>query len=535
MIADFKVLFLTNNENTLPLQNWLRERCTLISTGDRITLEFVKGTEPDLVVSFNYRYLIKGDVIDFLGRRIINLHMSYLPWNRGSHPNFWSFFEGTPKGVTIHQLEKGLDTGDIIVQKELLLEEEKETFTTSYTKLLEAMMTLFQENWEVIRQLGWEGKHQTERGTYHRMKDLEEVCERLPVDWECGIADYLKQYDAREKKVYIRTDMNETIATGHMMRCLSIADALQEKGWETVFLTADEKPLELLERRGYKAIVLNTEWNRMEEELPVLLPILRKYRIRKLLVDSYQVTAEYFRQLEEVTRVIYLDDLDAFCYPVSSLICYANYYPKLSYGNKGKVDGFYLGTDYMPLRQVYRNRPPKPISSGLEKILILSGGSDNYHMIQQLTERFREKKEFRVAVICGAFYPDFEGLKERFEDCPHLNFYQNVENLEEFMVEADLAVSAGGTTLYELCAVGTPTISYSFADNQLKNVEQFDQDGLISYAGDVRKDQVYDRIEVLLGEYRDPLLRQERSLRMQACVDGRGAERIALLLIGESI
>lgn len=533
MIADFKVLFLTNNENTMPLQNWLRERCTLISTGDRITVEYVKDIDPDLVVSFNYRYLIKGDVIAFLGKKIINLHMSYLPWNKGSHPNFWSFFEGTPKGVTIHQLEEGLDTGDIIAQKELFLREEEETFTTSYAKLLDAIITLFQENWETIRQLNWEGKHQTGRGSYHRMKDLEEVCERFSVNWECRIADYLKEYDRLEKRAYLRVDMNETIATGHMMRCLSIADALREMGREPVFITADRKPLELLESRGYEAIVLDTDWNRMEEELPVLLPLLRQRRVRKLLVDSYQVTEAYLRKLEEVTRVIYLDDLDAFPYPVSSLICYANYYPKLSYGSRGKEEGFYLGTDYMPLRQVYQNRQPKQVRSRLERILLLSGGSDNYRILRQLTEIFREKKEFQVDVVCGAFYSDFEGLKESFKDCPHLCFHQNVGNLEEFMEEADLAVSAGGTTLYELCAVGTPAVSYSFADNQLNNVEQFAREGLIPYAGDVRRDPVYERIAALLSEWDSPEKRQAASTRMQTYVDGRGAERIAALLTGE--
>ena len=135
------------------------------------------------------------------------------------------------------------------------------------------------------------------------------------------------------EKIYIRADMNEVIATGHVMRCLSIADAAKEQGKEAVFIVADEKPIEILKKRGYEAIVLHTLWNNMDKELEVLLPLIKEKNIKKLLVDSYQVTKNYLQSLEEVTEVFYLDDLDAFEYPVSNVICYANYYSKLSYSN----------------------------------------------------------------------------------------------------------------------------------------------------------------------------------------------------------
>lgn len=118
--------------------------------------------------------------------------------------------------------------------------------------------------------------------------------------------------------IYIRTDMNEVVATGHVMRCLSIADAAKEMGKDTMFIVADEKPIEMLKQRGYEAIVLHTLWNNMDRELEVLLPLIKERGINKLLVDSYQVTDSYLQRLEEVTEVFYLDDLDAFEYPVSN-------------------------------------------------------------------------------------------------------------------------------------------------------------------------------------------------------------------------
>lgn len=337
--------------------------------------------------------------------------------------------------------------------------------------------------------------------------------------------------NGNQDKIYIRVDMNEIIATGHVMRCLSIADAARQQGIETIFITADEKPVEMLKVRGYEPVVLYTDWKDMERELEVLIPFLKNNKVGRLLVDSYQVTKNYLKRLEEVTEVFYLDDLDAFEYPVSNVICYANYYSKLSYSNyKGNVK-FYLGTSYMPIRKVFQNCQSKQIKEKIENIMILSGGSDNFRMIENIADLFKEKENVQADVICGAFYPDFAGLKEKFKEYKNLHFYKNVSNLEEFMEKADLAISAGGTTLYELCAKGTPAISYSFADNQLKNVKQFEEDELIPYAGDIRCDKVYDNICYLYEMYKNVYLRKERSEKMQKVVDGQGAGRIAALLV----
>lgn len=199
MIANYTVLFLTNNDNTMPLLSWLRERCNVIEMREKITLEYVREINPDLVVSFNYRYIIKKDVISFLDKKIINMHISYLPWNKGSNPNFWSFFDKTPKGVTIHQLDEGLDTGNILFQRELFFEENKETFMSSYSKLLEEIIELFKENWETIRDMRWEAIPQEKEGTYHTMKDMDEIQKVCKIDWSDNIAEYLSRYQENAK------------------------------------------------------------------------------------------------------------------------------------------------------------------------------------------------------------------------------------------------------------------------------------------------------------------------------------------------
>ena len=78
----------------------------------------------DLVISYGYRHIIPKKIISS-STPIINLHMSFLPFNRGAHPNFWSHFENTPSGVTIHLMDVGIDTGDCLFQKKVFIDKVK--------------------------------------------------------------------------------------------------------------------------------------------------------------------------------------------------------------------------------------------------------------------------------------------------------------------------------------------------------------------------------------------------------------------------
>ena len=109
--------------------------------------------------------------------------------------------------------------------------------------------------------------------------------------------------------VCIRVDMNEQIATGHMMRCLSIADALRDLGEQVTFILADEQAINLLKQRGYDAIVLHTQWNDMDGELQGLSQMIQNEQIEKLLIDSYLVTPQYLAKLSESVKTVYIDDM----------------------------------------------------------------------------------------------------------------------------------------------------------------------------------------------------------------------------------
>jgi methionyl-tRNA formyltransferase len=163
-----KVLFLGSSES--PLVKWLQSVGEeVVATMEPIDVGFLDEQSPDFIVSYGYRHIIKKDVLIRYTGRAINLHIAYLPWNRGADPNFWSFVEDTPKGVTIHYLDEGVDTGDIIVQKQVVFSE-SDTLRTSYDKLQEEIQALFRDNWASIRTGECNRKRQEGKRTSHRLR-----------------------------------------------------------------------------------------------------------------------------------------------------------------------------------------------------------------------------------------------------------------------------------------------------------------------------------------------------------------------------
>lgn len=125
-------------------------------------------------MSFGYRHIIKPDALRS-NRNVINIHLSYLPWNKGAHPNFWANWEGTPSGVTIHVVDEGIDTGPIIYQKLVSFEDENETFKSSYDKLFSEAENLFLVNFPVLIDKSYTSKASRNRGTFHNSSDLPEL------------------------------------------------------------------------------------------------------------------------------------------------------------------------------------------------------------------------------------------------------------------------------------------------------------------------------------------------------------------------
>lgn len=178
-----KILFLGYDKDETCLHDFLKNNnCEVEHTN----LKDIDTKNYDLVISFGYRYIIPQSKI-LPKPPIINLHISYLPFNKGSHPNFWSHYEGTPSGITIHLIDEGIDTGPYLFQKMIEFDTSKTTFRESYNILISEIENLFMKNFNEIINLKFKTFCSNERGTYHSFSELPKK-----IDWDKIIDDQIK-------------------------------------------------------------------------------------------------------------------------------------------------------------------------------------------------------------------------------------------------------------------------------------------------------------------------------------------------------
>jgi methionyl-tRNA formyltransferase len=165
-------------------------------TNDRpyISGHFIAESHWDWVISYGHRSIIKEPLLSRY--RIINLHISYLPWNRGADPNLWSWIDNTPKGVTLHYVDAGVDTGDIIAQLEVTMSE-AETLATSYVKLVRAAEALFTQTWPDLAANRSPRTPQPIAGTVHRAADAKHI--HLPMGWDTPVSMLCRAASVRQQ------------------------------------------------------------------------------------------------------------------------------------------------------------------------------------------------------------------------------------------------------------------------------------------------------------------------------------------------
>lgn len=164
-----RILFLGYGRGETSLIDALEKKgCSVESTSDRV--ESISDYE--LVICFGYRHILSCETLGSTSAPVINLHISYLPWNRGAHPNFWSFFDETPKGVTIHLIDRGLDTGPILWQEEVQFQAHHLTFRQTQQHLINKVEKLFIKNINKVLTFDFNPIQQEGGGTYHRLSEL---------------------------------------------------------------------------------------------------------------------------------------------------------------------------------------------------------------------------------------------------------------------------------------------------------------------------------------------------------------------------
>lgn len=344
--------------------------------------------------------------------------------------------------------------------------------------------------------------------------------------------------------LYIRADANADIGMGHVMRCLSIAEAAAELDGthKPVFLIADGGCRDMIEARGFDAIVLDTDYRDMRAEPGRLAGILDERR-DVLLVDSYQADVDYFLALRKLARVACLEDM-GFAYPVNLLINYNIYAPKLKeryqeQDGARQPDAMLLGADYVPLRKAFQEPSGYVVKNKVTDVIITTGGSDLYFAAPAFADTFLNNKvilsrKVHFHIISGPFNRFADELKRKYDGCGQVTVHENVKDMKSLLLAGDVLLTAAGSTVYEAGALGIPMIVFYFAENQRQGAEALAERTDIVNAGDFAKNAaaVTERAAAALArcmedrDYRERLSVQEKRL-----IDGKGARRIARRLV----
>ena len=327
--------------------------------------------------------------------------------------------------------------------------------------------------------------------------------------------------------ILFRADGNPKIGSGHIMRCLSLACAFRMQGQESIFLTADHWFQPLIQNQGFRCIVLNGRYNHMDRELSALIPILGENLPDGLVLDSYFVTPSYMKALQNLVPLIYIDDLNAFDYPADIIINYGLFAEKMRYP-QGKT--YLLGPQYAPLRQEFFEMRRRVPGKKVRRVLLSTGGGDPEHVVLACVQYLQNRANgIAFHVVLGAMNKDVAEIERTAQKMPHVILHKSVTYMGALMQLCDAAIAAAGTTLYELCACGLPTVTYALSDNQVEGAAAFEAAGLMLNAGDVRSQKCFmDNLFAKLDELeRNWPLRKSMAEKMQTLIDGSGAMRLA--------
>ncbi|WIF93901.1 UDP-2,4-diacetamido-2,4,6-trideoxy-beta-L-altropyranose hydrolase [Caminicella sporogenes] len=344
------------------------------------------------------------------------------------------------------------------------------------------------------------------------------------------------------KMIAFRADGGLNIGMGHIMRSLSLAKEFRKNGYKVYFISKYRGGIEKIKEENFDVIQLKlreikntTGFNygnpkELDKEADEIISIIKLYNIDLLFIDTYNVTEEYFLKIKQhVKKLGYIDDLNKFVYPVDILINGNITAEYMDYKKYSEDEIMLLGPKYNLIRDEFRNLPKRKIKEKVEEIMITTGGSDPHNMSSRILNWLlndKELKKLKINVIVGSGFNNKEELRKISQIYNNVILHENVKRISEIMLKSDIAISTGGSTLYELCACGTPTLAFIYADNQEFIVEKMDESGYVKNLG------WYDKLqkEYLINnlkEYMYNFYEKENIYKIQKkLVDGKGVERI---------
>ena len=259
--------------------------------------------------------------------------------------------------------------------------------------------------------------------------------------------------------VYILTEAGKNIGFGHLMRMIAIYQAFEIKNIKPKFIiNGDESVEEYLKETEYEIF----NWIDNQKRL---FDMIKDADIA--IIDSYLADLTFYEKISKLVNLpVYYDDNNRIEYP-SGVVVNGNIHAKdLDYPKRDDIN-YLLGLEYLPLRKEFWEVPEKKIKENVESIMITFGGDDFRNMTPKVLKLLAENyPNIKKNVIIGKGFKNIKEIEKASDENTALIYFPDAQKMKEVMLESDIAISAGGQTLYELAKVGVPTIAVIVADNQ---------------------------------------------------------------------
>ncbi|MCP4370277.1 MAG: UDP-2,4-diacetamido-2,4,6-trideoxy-beta-L-altropyranose hydrolase [Deltaproteobacteria bacterium] len=328
--------------------------------------------------------------------------------------------------------------------------------------------------------------------------------------------------------IIFRTDASKEIGTGHLMRCLAFAQGMKGKGDDVVFITHcnNEKLLRKISKESFKIYSL-----RKPTDSDEIKEILEKENADWVILDGYHFSSEYQRLIKDKGyRLLVVDDFAHLKHYYANIILNQNYGAENFVYTTEPYTKLLLGTKYVMLRQEFLEYSDyrKQIPDVAKKVLVTMGGGDpENNTLKVLTAVNLIKLPLDMKIVVGASNVHCDIIRKEARSSRHnIEILSDVDNMVPLMVWADVAVSAGGSTIWELAFVGIPSILCIVAANQERGVNALKKNEIFWSLGWLKGKDIEEISDLLVGLLLDKNLRSSMNKKTRSIVDGYGIPRI---------
>lgn len=330
------------------------------------------------------------------------------------------------------------------------------------------------------------------------------------------------------ERLIIRADANPQIGVGHLMRCKALGES-----WETGKVTlitscTNDKLLQKIRDEGFDIVSVTNHYP-SPIDWKVTSDILSSYPEAWVVLDGYHFDSSYQYSIKQTHKLIVIDDNAHLNHYYSDIILNQNIHSKNTEYHCESYTKLLLGTEYNLLRKEFSTRKHKNISEVGRHILVTLGGADYENYTLKVINAIRSINipDVAVIIVVGAENQNSRILEQAIKESNiPMWIIKDSNKMVELMEWADISISGGGTTVWELAFMGVPNLILVLAENQYYVAEESQRYGSGISLGWASRIMEYQIAGMLVDSMYDPTKRRGMSKRGQQLIDGKGSERV---------